>query len=183
MSPAPRALGATASAVAAAILTFLAWPAPAHPGGDRPPGTGHVVRTVDGDTLVVELGTATETVRLIGIDTPETVAPGRPVECFGPEASAHLAALVPPGTEVRLTRDVEPRDRYDRLLAYVERTADGLSVNAAVLDAGFAGARHYPPNVAHRARFDEAERRARRAGAGLWGACGGPHVAAPDSAG
>jgi micrococcal nuclease len=136
---------------------------------------------VDGDTVVVELATSTETVRLVGVDTPETVAPGRPVECFGPEAAAHLATLLPPGTEVRLTRDVEPRDRYDRLLAYVHRAADGLFVNAAQVEAGYADARHYPPNVAHRPHLDAAEHAARAARAGLWGACGGPHVAAPDS--
>ena len=121
MSPALRALGATACAVAAAIFTFLVWPAPDR-SRDGPPGAATVVRAVDGDTLVVTLATGgTETVRLIGVDTPETVAPRRPVECFGPEAAAALAALVPPGTEVRLSRDVEPRDRYDRLLAYVHR--------------------------------------------------------------
>jgi len=181
MSPALRALAAAASAVAALILTFVAWPAPARPHADRPPGAGTVVRAVDGDTLVVELATSTETVRLVGIDTPETVAPGRPVECYGHEAAANLAALVPPGTEVRLSRDVEPRDRYDRLLAYVHR-ADGLFVNAAQIEDGYADARHYPPNVAHRPGLDQAEHRAREAGLGLWGACGGPHVPAPDSA-
>ena len=74
---------------------------------------------VDGDTIAVAFGAHTENVRLIGIDTPETKHPTKPVECFGPEASAHTAELLPPGTPVDLERDVEARDVYDRLLAYV----------------------------------------------------------------
>jgi len=178
MSRLLRALAAAASAVGAALLTLAAWPSP-HRAAD--PGTATVVRVVDGDTLVADLGAGNQTIRLIGIDTPESVAPHRAVECYGHEASARLAALVPPGTPVRLTRDIEPRDRYDRVLAYVERADDGLFVNLAQVDAGFAASFPFPPNVAHRARFDDAERRAREAGLGLWSACGGNHVAvAPD---
>ena len=70
-----------------------------------------------------------ERVRLIGIDTPETVDPRKPVQCFGKEASDHTKALLPAGTAVRLERDAEARDRYDRLLAYVYRASDGLFVN------------------------------------------------------
>ena len=179
MSRLLRALGAAASAVGAALLTLAAWPPPPSTAN---PGAATVVRVVDGDTLVADLGTGAETIRLIGIDTPESVAPHRAVECYGHEAAARLAALVPPGTSVRLTRDVEPRDRYDRLLAYVERAEDGLFVNLALLDDGYAASFPFPPNVAHRPRFDGAERRAREAGLGLWAACGGNHVAlAPDS--
>ncbi len=74
-----------------------------------------------------------EKVRLIGIDTPETKKPDTPVQCFGPEASAYTAALVPVGTKVHLERDAEARDVYGRLLAYVYRADDGLFVNLDVI--------------------------------------------------
>jgi len=156
-----------------AAAAWLQSPGP--PGPD--PGAATVVRVVDGDTVVVDLGGTEEPVRLIGIDTPESVARDRPNECFGAEASLRLQALLPPGTAVRLTRDVEPRDVYDRLLGYVERTSDGLFVNAAQVAEGFAEAKHYPPNTTHRTEFERAERAARQAGLGLWAACGGPDVA------
>src|SRR5690606_26099774 len=116
-----------------------------------------VVRVVDGDTLVVELAGREVPVRLIGIDTPETVAPGRPVECYGAEASDHLRALAPAGTAVRLERDVEARDMYDRLLAYVYRSGDGLLLNRAQVDGGFAEADDHPPNTALRSELHAAE--------------------------
>jgi micrococcal nuclease len=144
--------------------------------GPQPPGVAVVVRVVDGDTLVVDVGGHEEHVRLIGIDTPESVAPNRPKECFGDEASARLGELVPPGTEVRLTRDVEPRDMYDRVLAYVERSGDGLHVNLTQVADGYAVALNYPPNTAYRDDLARAERSARAAGIGLWAACGGADV-------
>ena len=136
------------------------------------PGEGEVVRVVDGDTIVVRMSAGEERVRLIGVDTPESVDPRRPVECFGKEASARTAALLPPGTLVRLERDVEPRDRYGRLLAYVYRTDDGTFVNRALLAEGYAQPLTIPPNVAHAADFAAVARTAREAGAGLWSACG-----------
>lgn len=140
-----------------------------------PPGTGTVAQVVDGDTIEVALGPRTETVRLLGIDTPETVEPGAPVDCFGPEASARTKALLPEGAEVRLTRDVEVRDRFGRLLAYVERTRDGLFVNRSLVADGYARTLSIAPNDAHRGALAAAERDARRDGRGLWGACsGGP---------
>ena len=139
----------------------------------RPPDHGVVRRVVDGDTLVVAFGGDDERVRLIGIDTPESVDPRRPVECLGKEAAAHLRGLVPNGTEVRLERDVEPRDRYDRLLAYVHRVDDDLFVNLAMVEAGYAEPLTIPPNVAYRERFSTAARQAREAGRGLWSACQG----------
>jgi micrococcal nuclease len=180
MSRLLRALAIPLAAVGASLLTLAAWP-PHHPAPDDP-GAATVVRVVDGDTIVAHLGSGTETVRLIGIDTPESVAPHRAVECYGHEASTRLASLLPPGTLVRLSRDVEARDRYDRLLAYVERADDGLFVNLDQVDAGYAASFPFPPNVAHRSHFDDAERRAREASRGLWAACGGNHVAmAPDA--
>jgi micrococcal nuclease len=162
-----------AGAAVAVVVVARAGP----PAGDRPAaGEATILRVVDGDTIVVALGEAAETVRLIGIDTPESVARDRPDECFGAEASHRLAELLPPGTAVLLTRDVEPRDLYDRLLAYVHRPDDGLFVNAAQVAGGYAEAKDYPPNTTHRADFERAERAARRAGLGLWSACGGPDV-------
>lgn len=138
------------------------------------PGDAVVVRAVDGDTLVVLVDGAEERVRLIGIDTPETKDPRRPVQCFGEEAAARTSALLPPGTAVRLVRDVELRDRFDRLLAYVYRADDDLFVNLTLAREGYAAAATYPPNVAHTEAITAAAASARREGRGLWGACGGP---------
>jgi micrococcal nuclease len=146
-------------------------------GGDAaspaPAGTAVVVRPVDGDTVVVEVDGQEESVRLIGIDTPESVAPDRPVECYGAEAKARTAELLPEGTVVRLERDVEARDRYDRLLAYVVRDADDVLVNLVLVEEGYAEAIAYPPNVARQADLDRADADARAAGRGLWPVCGG----------
>jgi micrococcal nuclease len=136
------------------------------------PGEAEVVRVVDGDTIVVRVTGGEERVRLIGVDTPESVDPRRPVECFGKEAAARTAELLPAGTAVRLERDVEARDRYDRLLAYVYRADDGTFVNRALLEDGYAQPLTIPPNVAHAADFAAAARTAREAGAGLWSSCG-----------
>src|SRR5438105_15842049 len=102
------------------------------------PGTAFVSRVVDGDTVVVTIAGKKESVRLIGIDTPESVKPGTPVQCFALEASARTKASLPPRTAVRLVRDTEARDRYGRLLAYVYRASAGLFVNLALAQEGFA---------------------------------------------
>ena len=101
------------------------------PGGDerRKADTVPVVRVVDGDTIRVGLRSGEEPVRYIGIDTPESVKPGAPVECFAKRATAYNERLVA-GERIRLVYDVERRDRYGRLLAYVYRARDGLFVNA-----------------------------------------------------
>lgn len=130
-----------------------------------------IERIVDGDTVVVHLGDDTEKVRLIGIDTPESVDPRRPVECFGKEASAHLAELIAPNTSVRLEVDAEPRDKYGRLLAYVWRASDGTFVNLTMVADGYANLLTIAPNVTYRDQFAAAERSAREAGLGLWSAC------------
>ncbi len=143
-------------------------------GGDAAsgdPSVGSVSKITDGDTIHVRIGGGDETVRLNGIDTPESVDPRSPVECFGKEASAHLAELIPVGTAVRLVRDVEARDRYDRLLAYVYRVPDDLFVNRQMALDGYADLLTFPPNVAHVEDFTAAVREARDAGRGLWSAC------------
>jgi micrococcal nuclease len=130
-----------------------------------------VVRVIDGDTIVVRLEGGSERIRLLGIDTPESVDPRRPVECFGKEASKRTAALLPAGTRVRLERDVEARDAYRRLLAYVYREADGMFVNHTLVAEGYAQLLTFPPNVAHVDELRTAASGARAAGRGLWGAC------------
>lgn len=132
-----------------------------------------VEHVVDGDTVVVRTGGVEERVRLIGIDTPESVKPGTEVECFAEEASQRTGDLLPEGTEVLLERDVEVRDRYDRLLAYVYRSSDGLFVNEALVIDGYAQPATYPPNLAHNERLMQAGREARETQRGLWGTCGG----------
>lgn len=133
-----------------------------------PPGDdGRVERVVDGDTIVV----GDERVRLIGIDTPESVDPRRPVECFGEEASAFTASLVPAGTRVRLVTDVEPYDQYGRRLAYVYRIDDALFVNATLVAAGYARPVTVPPNLRHADELRALAESARAAGRGLHAAC------------
>lgn len=141
--------------------TVPATPGPAAPaaGPLRP-----VVRVVDGDTVVLD---GNEKVRLIGINTPESVDPRRPVQRFGKEASAYTAALLK-GKRVRVEHDVEKRDRYGRTLAYLH-LEDGTFVNLRLVQEGYASAYRYPPNVKHAEEFRLAERRAREAKKGMWG--------------
>lgn len=127
-----------------------------------------VVDVVDGDTIRIDGGAL---VRLIGIDTPESSGPYRDEECFGREATERTTALIPRGTKVRLVFDVEHRDRYDRLLAYVYRVSDGLFVNASLVRDGYAGALTVPPNVHFAERFRRLQREAREKQRGLWKAC------------
>jgi micrococcal nuclease len=127
-----------------------------------------VTRVVDGDTVEARIGGAVEDVRLIGIDTPETVKPESPVECFGPRASSFTDRLLE-GRPVRLVYGAERRDVYGRLLAYVY--IDHRFVNAMLVRRGLARTLSIPPNTRYRALFDRLELNAARAGRGLWGAC------------
>ena len=111
-----------------------------------------------------------ETIRYIGVDTPESVKPGTPVQCFAKRASTFNERLVN-GERVRLVLDAEQRDRYGRLLAYVYRQSDGLFVNAELARRGYARALTIPPDVAHAGEFRRLATAARRAGRGLWSAC------------
>ena len=143
-----------------------------------------VVHIDDGDTIDVDVDGVRTRVRLVGIDTPETKKPNTPIQCFGPEASAFTAAFLPIGTAVRLERDVEPRDPYHRLLAYVYRATDGAFVNMELARGGYARQLSIAPNTAHAADFAAAVDAAQTAGRGLWGACpafGSPASAAPST--
>ncbi|MCY3863349.1 MAG: thermonuclease family protein [bacterium] len=135
-----------------------------------------VMQVVDGDTVVVQVAGRTERVRLIGIDTPETIGGFLPAECYGDEATVFTKSLLPEGTEVRLTRDAEARDRYDRLLAYVHRSGDGLFVNLEIAANGYAEALVIEPNTTHADAFYAAAANARDQGLGLWSKCGSADV-------
>lgn len=141
-------------------------------GGDAARAT--VSHVVDGDTVDLRFGEGTERVRLLGIDTPETVKPNTPVQCFGPEASARTKSLLAPGTGVRVARDAEARDRYGRLLLYIYRSTDGLFVNEALVAEGFARTLSIAPNTAHASELSAAAASAERAGRGLWSRCAPP---------
>ena len=140
-----------------------------------------VERVVDGDTLVAGVEGRAERVRLIGVDTPETVSPSKPVQCYGKQASDHLKALLVPGTAVTLVTDAETHDQYGRLLAYVYRHADGLFVNLELARDGYASLLTFPPNVAHESQFAQAVDAAHQRRLGLWGTCGGPGVPLADT--
>ena len=143
-------------------------------------GLGHVVsarvvRVIDGDTIEATIDGAEEDVRYIGVDTPETVKPGSPVECYGPQASAANHRLVE-GRTVRLVFDAERRDVYDRLLAYVYtetrgQPGKGRFVNAALVRQGYARTLEIAPNTEHAPQLSRLQAQAGRAGRGLWDAC------------
>lgn len=129
-----------------------------------------IMRVVDGDTIILRLQNKTETVRLLGIDTPETVHPTKPVECFGPEASAFTKDTLKIGSTVKLVRDVEPRDRFQRLLVYLYLT-DGTLFNQLLIDRGFARTLSIEPNTAFASQFADHESSARDRRIGLWQSC------------
>ncbi|HWO16374.1 MAG TPA: thermonuclease family protein [Solirubrobacterales bacterium] len=160
-------LGSCLLLVVAALLILRPWEG----GEDRGPASAGavVVRAVDGDTIEAWIGGEVEDVRYIGVDTPETVKPGAPVQCFGPRASDFNHRLVE-GRRVRLVFGVERRDDYGRLLAYVR--LGRRFVNAALVRRGLARSLTIPPNDRFAPLFRRLELRAARAGRGLWGACG-----------
>jgi micrococcal nuclease len=139
-----------------------------------PSAPPRVVEVVDGDTVVVRIGGHDETARLIGVDTPETEHPSKPVECYGPEASAFTHGVLPRGTEVRVERDREARDHFGRLLVYVHRSSDDAFVNLELVRRGYARTLAIAPNTAYAADFDRAAREAREQRRGLWAACPAP---------
>jgi len=127
-----------------------------------------VTRVVDGDTVEARIDGEVEDVRYIGVDTPETVKPGAPVQCFGPRASAFNHRLVE-DRRVRLVFGAERRDAYGRLLAYVY--LGRRFVNATLVRRGLARTLTIPPNDRFAPLLRRLELRAARAGRGLWGAC------------
>jgi micrococcal nuclease len=159
--------------LAAFVVAAVAYWGPPAPGGSDSAGSsdeGRVTRVVDGDTIHVMVGGVDEAVRYIGIDTPESVKPGTPVQCFAKAASAANERLID-GRRVRLTFDAERRDRYGRLLAYVYRADDGAFVNARLVKDGYARTLTIPPNVRFADSFAALAREAREQRRGLWRAC------------
>jgi micrococcal nuclease len=135
---------------------------------------GRVVRVVDGDTIHVVVDGVRYKVRLIGIDTPETT---RETEPYGEEASRYARSILD-GRQVRLETDIELRDRYDRLLAYVwleppdprsSRPTESTLFNAKLVAEGYAQIYTFPPNIKYADLFLRLQRSAREEGRGLWG--------------
>jgi micrococcal nuclease len=162
-------------AVLLALALLAAWLVLARDQSPGPASTARAVRAVDGDTLKVSVGGRVESVRVLGIDTPETHRPGTPIECGGPQASAHMASLVRGRPVVVLERDpTQARvDRYGRLLAYV-RLPDGRSVGSEQVRAGWAMPYVYDGRPVTRYPALRRIAGAARADArGVWGLCGG----------
>jgi micrococcal nuclease len=130
----------------------------------------NVTRVVDGDTIhVQDASGAGDTVRYIGIDTPESVKPNTPVQCYA-KAAGHRNEELVAGQAVRLVLGAEPRDKYHRLLAYVYG-GGGVFVNQTLVSEGFARTLTIPPNDRYAARFAALADTARAARTGLWGSC------------
>jgi endonuclease YncB( thermonuclease family) len=128
-----------------------------------------VVRVVDGDTIEVNPAVSgTEDVRLLGVDTPETVDPNEPVEPYGPEASAFTNQQLE-GERVTLIFDQERTDQYGRVLAYVQISGRSETFNETLLKQGYAQLYVVPPNDRYEARFSQAQDQARQAQRGIWG--------------
>lgn len=133
------------------------------------PGSYAIKRFVDGDTIVVDMNGTPETIRFIGVDTPETHKPNTPVQCYGPAAAAYTKNRI--GTErVRLISDnlTTNRDRYNRLLRYVY-LEDGVNLNLELVQKGYAFAYAFP--FAKKQEFFAAMYQARNSHTGLWGNC------------
>ena len=126
-----------------------------------------VVRVIDGDTVIIDLDGKETRVRLIGVDTPETVHPRKPVEFYGKEASRFTTNLLK-GESVYVEYDQQKQDKYGRTLAYLYRVPDGLFVNLEIVRQGYGHAyTQYP--FKYLELFRRHERAAREAGRGLWG--------------
>ena len=139
-------------------------------------GRATVTHVVDGDTIDVEIGGRTERVRLIGIDTPETKKPNAPIECYGPEASAFTASLLPIGTDgAHRTRHRRPRRLRPSARLRPPRSTSTVNpttfVNMEIVEQGFARPLTIEPNSTFARDFADAARRAERSDLGLWAAC------------
>jgi len=127
-----------------------------------------VIEVVDGDTIKINIDGKTETLRLIGINTPETKDPRKPVQCFGEEASGNAKELLE-GKKVRLERDDSQsnRDKYDRLLRYVY-LEDGTSYNKQIITDGYAHEYTYDTAYKYQEEYKQAQKDAEAASKGLW---------------
>lgn len=125
-----------------------------------------VTRVVDGDTFEIVNRGKSEKIRLIGVDTPETVKPNSAVEPYGPEASSFTKKMIE-GKKVRLEFDVQERDKYGRILAYVY-LEDGTFLNARLLEEGLATTMTVPPNVRMAETFLSLQKKAQKEKKGMW---------------
>jgi micrococcal nuclease len=157
------------------VVVATACGSPAEPATAGGPNAT-VVEVIDGDTIEADIGGRRERVRLLGIDTPEITHPAtseRPAtdgECFGDEATRFTEALIPPGTQIRLERDVVGRDHYGRVLAHVHR--GDVHVNREIVRQGFATPLSIEPNRVYRDLIVAAASAAEADDIGLWAQCG-----------
>lgn len=140
-----------------------------------------IVRVVDGDTIVANIDGKEYKIRLIGVNTPETVHPSKPVEYYGKEASEFTKSVITEGREIYLEKDVSDVDRYGRMLRYVwlqvpkeqlnpsDSDIDNNMFNALLLKDGYAQVSTFPPDVNYQEHFLELEKIAKEEKKGLWG--------------
>jgi micrococcal nuclease len=163
-------IGSAVLLVVVALLILRPWEG----SGEKVPATAEAVvtRVVDGDTIEARIDGRVEDVRLIGVDTPESVQPGAPVECFGPRASRFAHRLLE-GRRVHLDLGEERRDPYGRLLAYVYLgpPEERRFVSAILVRRGLARSLTIPPNDRFAPLLRREELAAARSGRGLWGTC------------
>lgn len=166
--------------IAAVIISLFIWYGQNHgwfasaatTAEQNQPGLYHIVRYSDGDTITVDMNGTDETIRFVGVDTPETHDPRKKVQCYGPAASAFTKnTLTAAGSRVRLAADSlsNNRDRYDRLLRYVY-LPDGTLFNLKIIQDGYGFYYPYFP-FTKSTQFEAAEKQAQAAHKGLWGNC------------
>jgi len=160
----------TAAALAATALAVALGACQPATTTTAPAVSAAVQRVVDGDTIVIDRAGREETVRLTGVDAPETVKPGAPVDCYGPQASQRTHRLLD-GQKVTVRNDQERRDHFGRLLAYVWRARDGRFIQGDLVAGGYARTLRVEPNTRHAERLDRLQAKARAARRGLWRAC------------
>lgn len=163
--------GALCAALCALLIAITACAPQSFSLDSRGALTGTVVEVIDGDTTIIQFGSRKETVRFLGVDTPETKHPTKPVECWGKEASLHTQHLLPKGTSVFVFRDEEARDKYGRFLAYVYRSSDNVFINNELVTGGWAVPLSITPNTAFEAVFAASAYSAQQSRMGLWGQC------------
>jgi micrococcal nuclease len=155
-------------ALALAAIAYSSFPrsGDSRPGSEAA-GVARVVRVIDGDTVILTgLGSS----RIVGVDTPETVKPDTPVQCFGPQASAFSKHVLGAARRVRYRVALEPVDAYGRSLVYLW-LPDGRFFNAMLIRRGLARPLPFPPNTRYAPLFQRLAERAARRGRGLWRRC------------
>ena len=163
--------------IGAALLLIQTWLSSASPQETNPTlaassstlsSLSPIVRIIDGDTVVIDRNNATETIRLIGVDTPELHHPTKPVQCFAREAAAYLTSLLK-DRSVRVVADPtqDSHDKYGRTLAYLYRD-DGLFINKSLIEEGYGYEYTYEVPYVYQKEFKAAQTDAREQQKGLW---------------